>query len=362
MKEPVEKRHYKGKPSSDIVNFPVNLRRGLLSPAVNQQVLEMPISSARILFKILNDISNDQFRPGNKGQFDQLSLFEQEFKTEHNTYARFTFKVRDITLNEDYDNIKRGLEFLENLNKGWYKSVNRDGKTIKSYGGVISNANISEGKISFLVSAYWLESLLSISKYNTAYLQTAWVLSKTKQVLFYLWLLEIPDGGTKINFKKFQQLYQYNYSDAKSYAKNVLKSIKTKLDKFSNKSFNYSVKGEIIHILPYYTKDVQLQLKKETGQSQKITQKLHYWKIRHKLTSNQILVIKETIRLNPGAFNLLLKAYSELIRNCRDQGVKATTHQDEAFLGLFQEQIIKTYKASKMGTIKRFENAWPRIF
>lgn len=362
MKDPVEKRHYQSKPPSDIVNFPVNLRRSLLSPAVNDKVLDMPISSARILFKILNDISNDQFQASNVGQLDQLSLFEQEFKTEHNTYARFTFKVADITSKKNYDNIKRGLEFLENLNKGWYKSLNKEGKTIKSYGGVISNANISDGNISFLVSAYWLESLLSISRYNAAFMQTAWVLSKTKQVLFYLWLLEVPDTGTKVNFKKFQETYQYNYSDAKTYAKNVLRSIKTKLDKFSNKSFNYSVKGDFIFIQPYYTKDVQLRLKKQTSNNQKLTQKLHYWKIRHKLTANQISVIRDVVRLNPGSFSLLLKSYNELIKSCRTQGIKATTHEGEAFLTVFQEHIIKVYKVSTPGSIKRLEKAWPHIY
>lgn len=147
----IEKRHYKGKNNSDVINFPVEFRRELLSPTANKEVLDRPISSFRILIKVLNDASNDQFQEKEKVQ---LSLFEEEFKTVNNTYARFTFKVYEISENKGYTNIKKGLEFLENLNKGWYKSLNSKGKVVKSYGGVISNANISEGNISFLVSAY----------------------------------------------------------------------------------------------------------------------------------------------------------------------------------------------------------------
>ena len=113
---PIEKRHYKGKNNSDIINFPVGLRRDFLSPINNKEVLNMPISSHRIIFKILNDVSNDQFQKLH--QKDQFTLFEDDFKTENNTYARFTFKVSDISDKQDYTNIKKGLEFLENLNKG----------------------------------------------------------------------------------------------------------------------------------------------------------------------------------------------------------------------------------------------------
>lgn len=141
------------------------------------------------------------------------------------------------------------------------------------------------------------------------------MLNKTKQVLFYLWLLEIPDNGTKVNFLKFQDTYEYNYKNANVYAKNVLKVIKKKLDKYSNKSFNYSVKGNNIHIQPYYTKDIELDLKKETVDKSKINQKLHNWKIRHQLSKNDIDIIKSVLILILAVFFYLRLLISHLLKN-----------------------------------------------
>lgn len=59
---PIEKWHYQGKKKSDIVNVPVDLRRNFLSPQKNKEILNAPVSATRIIFKILNDVSHDQFR------------------------------------------------------------------------------------------------------------------------------------------------------------------------------------------------------------------------------------------------------------------------------------------------------------
>lgn len=340
-----QKRNYKGKKNSDIVNFPVDFRRELLSPIDNKEVLKMPLSSHKIVFKILNDVSNDQFQEKNKHQKSQLSLFEEDFKTEHNTYARFQFKVTEISENRDYSNIIRGLEFLENYKKGWYKSVNEKGKTIKSYGGLISNSNISEGYITFLISSYWLEKLLKIPSYNQAYFKTPWVLSKNKHILFYLWLLEVPDNGTKVGFQRIQEVFGYNYKNCNSFAKNVLKSIKTKLDRYSNVSFNYSVKSNTINIVPYYTKDVELDLKKETINKQIVTQKLHYWKIRHELSKNDIETLKSIINIDNSAFKIFTKAYKSIVQKSRGNN-KVTDYKGGDFITLFQNEIINVYKDS----------------
>lgn len=359
MDKQIEKRNYREKKQSDIINFPIDLRRSILSLALNRDLLGMPVSSIRIIFKILNDVSHDQFRSGNKKQISQLSLFEDDFKTEHNTYARFTFKVSSIASNNDYTNIKRGLEFLEGWQKGWYKSVNEKGKTIKSYGGFISNANITEGKITFLMSSYWFEKVVLIDKYNVSFTAIAWKFSKVKQILFYLWLLELPDNGTKVNFQTFQETYDYNYRNANTYAKNVLKTIKRKLDKFGNRSFNYSVDGSNINIVPYYTKDVELPIKKITSSKQKITQKLSYWKKRHNLSKNNIEVFKQHIKLDYGNFKLFNAAYNNLIVKYREMKKPITNLQGKGFLSAFQKEIKATYQNSAMAKISK--NGYPTI-
>ena len=356
---PIEKRHYQGKKKSDIVNVPVDLRRSFLSPQKNKEILDAPVSATRIIFKILNDVSHDQFRGSNKHQKNQLSFFENDFKTEHNTFARFTFKISDIADNNDYSNVRKGLEFLENFKKGWNESINENGKKIKSYGGFISNSNISEGKISFLMSSYWLEQVISIERYNPAYTEIAWKFSKSKQVLFYLWLLEVPDNGTRVNFINFQEAYGYNYSDAKTYAKNVLKSLKTVLDKYSNRSFNYSVQGDLINIVPFYTKETEIKITKETSKSQEIIQKLNYWKQRHKLDKYNIDILKSLINIDYSNFKLFQKSYLNIIKSYRLQKKSITELQGNEFIKIFQEEIITTYKNSAWGGISK--NGYPTI-
>ena len=308
-------RHYKGKKHSDIINFPLALRREIFSPLANKRLLTAPITTARIIFKILNDLSYDQFQVNrNKGQ---LSLFDKDFMTKNNTYASFTYKVSDIDKNLNYNHVKEGLEFLENLEKGWHKAKNLRGNTISSYGGVISNANISKGEISFLMSSYWVERFLKICSYNHVFFETAWELTKMKQVLFYLWLLELPEKGTKVKLENLQEAYDYSYKDANTFNKSVLKPLREKLNRSSNISFNSSVKGNIISIMPYYTKKIELEFGDETFTRQHITQKLHYWKTRHELSSDDIDILKSLINLEKSTFRLFVKAYDSFIKNCR---------------------------------------------
>lgn len=355
----IEKRHYQGKKNSDIVNFPVDLRRNFLSPQVNKEILEAPVCATRIIFKILNDVSHDQFRGSNILQKNQYTLFETEFKTENNTFARFTFKLSDIAEKRDYGSVKKGLEFLENYKRGWHEAVNEKGKKINSLGGFISSSNISDGKISFLMSSFFLEQVISLEKYNPAYTQIAWKFSKSKQILFYLWLLEVRDTGTSVNFKNFQEAYGYNYLDAHTYAKNVLKSIKRTLDKYSNKSFNYSVKGDLINIKPYFTKDTELEISTETHNKQEVIQKLNYWKQRHKLDKYNIDILKSFINIDYSNFRLFQKAYSNILKNCKIQKTTIVSLQGKDFIKKFQEEIIVTYKNSAWGGISK--NGYPTI-
>lgn len=353
-----EKREYKGKKNSEFVNFPVDLRRSLLSPAKDPSIIKAPVTSYRIINKILNDVSNDQFRESNKKQIQQYNLFEDDFKTENNTFARFTFRVSDITDNNDYTNVKRGLEFLENYQKGWYKAVNSKGKTIRSYGGLITQSNISDGDITFLISAYWLEKVLKLPMYNSADFRIPWILPKGRQILFYFWLLEVPDNGTKINFHKYQETYGYNYKDPNTFAKNVLKDIKKRLDKDSSLSFNYSVRKDLIHIKPYLTKDVDLKLEKGKFSKREITQKLHYWKVRHGLMKNDVDVLKSIINIDNGTFKLFCDSYSSLIKNFRGKQ-KITDYQGKEFIKLFQKEIETTYNATVWKDIS--PNGFPKI-
>ena len=360
-KKKIEKRHYQNKKKSEIINVPQSFRREFLSIENNAEISDAPISAVRILFKVFNDVSHDQFRAENVNQKQQLSLFSDEFKTEHNTYARFTFKLSDIAPNKDYNNVKTGLVFLSKLKEGWYQSKNDEGKIIKSYGGFITEPNISDGNISFLVSSYWMEKIVLLGNYNSPLMEIAWLFTKVKQILFYLWLLELKEEGTTVDFNRFQAVYGYNYKDANTYAKNVLKVMKKTLDTSSNISFNYSVKGHNINIVRYYTLKTALIVTEEFSRNQEVLQKLHYWKQRHKLETENIDILKALIKIDYGSFLLLKKAYSNLVKSYRIEKKSITELQGLGFIKVFQEAIINTYKNSAWGNVRTFEESYPII-
>lgn len=337
-------REYKGKKNSDIINMPLGFRRSFLSPSDDKEILNMPLYGYKIIFKILNDISMDQFHPENKNQSKQLSLFEEELMTKDNTYIQMSFKVSDICHNRDYAGIKKSLDFLELFKRDWYKSKNSKGKIIQTLGGLISNPVISEGKINFLVSNYWFKELVQIPKYNVALFDTAFKLSNGKQILIYLWLIELQDTGTVVSFDRFQKVYDYNYKSIKTFVKNVLKPLKERLDLYSNKSFNVSVRGSNINIKPYFTKDIELDLKVKTNIKREITRKLSYWKERHKLSEDNINILKTIISLNQGEFKLLLNAYADFVKQCKDNKTKTIDFTNNEFMHVFQENIKKVYK------------------
>lgn len=357
-KKIVPAREYFSKKNSDIINFPVQLRREIFSPKARQELLAAPITTMRIIFKVLNDISNDQFLKQRQKQ--QFALFEDDFLTDDNVVAKFTFDVKDIDEYRDYKAIQKGLEFLEGLDKGWHKTVNSKGKTIKAYGGVIIQPNISDSKITFLMSNTWISKFLSLGVYNPVFLDTAWKLTKIKQVLFYLWLIEVPDGGTRVKYQTFNEAYGYNYKTAQLIGKHVLKNLRLKLNKVSNVSFNYSTKGDLIYITPYYVKDTELDLDEKTVTNQHITQKLHYWKKRHKLKNAHIASLKTIIRIQPSDFGLLVNAYGAIVEDCKISKKKVTDYQGEEFIKLFNEKIVDAYKSTAWFNTK-LKNAYPVI-
>lgn len=353
-----EIRHYKGKKSSDIINIPQLFRRNALSAKANPLISQIPIFSLRIIFKILNDVSNDQFVP--KKQPEQLRLFEEEFTTEDNTYARFTFSVKDIDQHRDYKQIEKGLDFLEKLNKTWYKSINSKGKPVKAQFGVITAPMITEGKITFLMANHWIKQILAMDYYNPAYYKIAWEFKESKHLLLYLWVLELKEQGTTVNFDSFQESLGYNYKSLKEFNRNVLKKVKEELDAQGNVSFNYSTKGNKINIVPYTTLKSKSIKSKPTITNQQITQKVNYWKFRHKLTTEQAKNLKNEINKDKSLFSIFKNAYKLLVIDCREKKINTNSIEGTDFLQEYQKKIIENYKASTWGKTK-LANAYPVI-
>lgn len=351
------KKTFKNQNNSDIVNFPVPFRHQYLRAGDNQEIINASIWAFRILFKILNDVSYSQFQPNR--QVKELSIFDVEFMSDDYSYALFDFHLEEINGLHQNKDIERGIEFLSNYKRGWYKSKNKEGKTVKNYGGLISEAKITNNRLTFLVNGYWLKRILELPSYNRALFEIPWKLSNAKQVLFYLWILELDK--TKINWEKMQDVYDTNYKSKSNFIQKFLKPIKIKLDKYGNKSFNYKTKKDIIYITTYLTKaeNIQLNINKMTFDKQKVNQKINYWKKRHKLTDEQVNVIKSMVSIDYQNFILFENAYDIFIKDLRKKTKNATDYIGEEFMILFQKIIISAYKDTVRGRVAK--NSYPVI-
>jgi hypothetical protein len=115
----------------------------------NSQAANIPINALRVIFNIISIISNEQFRPEDRPK--QLSLFDDDFETENNTFALLKIKNSKISPSGSTKQVINAYEFLAKFKMGWYKSQNRKGKEIKTFAGLISTPTYDErGYTSFL--------------------------------------------------------------------------------------------------------------------------------------------------------------------------------------------------------------------
>jgi hypothetical protein len=305
-------------------------------------LIEMPITAMRILFKIISDLRFSQYQTASKYQ---VSLFEEEFKSQNNLYASFSFNTVDIigdTKNKDA--VKHGLEFLTEYKKGWYISKNSKGKEVENYGGLITSASTLKGKISFLISGYWLEKIVDATTYNDTLYQMAFKLKNTKHVLFYLWLHRLKNNSTAVNFNTINKNFKLNYKEAKVLAKMFLKPMKTLFDLYGSISFNYSVSGDLINIITYNNLNKENILKEDTFIKVKVKSKALYWRRRHQLLPEQNTNIKNIIE-EPTNLEHLEKAYKMFILYCKQMKLNPVDLKGEDFLKEFQKYIDKEFES-----------------
>ena len=353
------KHKYQGKKNSNIVNFPILLRREVFSPVQYNELLNAPIVVARIIFKILNDISSDQFQQ--KKQPQQYQLFEKTFLTEDNTTASFDYSITELDKHRDYKNIEKGLTFLENLDRRWHKTKDSKGEPLKYFGGFITSPVFTKGRVGFRITAYWIQKMLSLGVYNPMYFETAFKLGDMKQWLFYLWLVEIKSSSTRITLENFNSTYGYNYKTAAAACKETLRpTYAAAFDKCANVSFTCKAKGNLIYIFPNHpVKTTKIKLTKETKSKQAITQKLAYWKRRHVLEKSHVATFRSFINKDLSTFNLFREAYKLLIEDCRKKEIKITSLKKDAFFIAFQPHIKVAYEKSAFAEM--LPNGYPKL-
>lgn len=348
------KKDFPSLPDAEIVRFSNEFTTEFLLDK-KKQMIDVPIDALRIVFKIASDLRNSQFQ---KGQPVQLELFDKDFLNEHNTFAQFRINLNEISLNKNTARVKKAIEFLENFKKGWYKTTNKEGKEVNSYGGLITNPSYMKSSMSFLISSYWLSKLSFLPQYNNALYEMAFNISNNKHIVFYFWLVTFPDNGSRLNYETINEKFNLNYPSSKELCKNFLKKVKISLDKHATTSFNYSYKGDTINIAPYVVKNTSL---KEKASIDLIvtSQKTHYWRLRHKLSDGEKTRITECLKKDPSSLNLFMDAYKNFVKSVRKEKKKATDYIGNDFMKLFQDHIEICYLKTKTGKI--YKNGYPKI-
>ncbi|OXA65310.1 hypothetical protein B0A67_24575 [Flavobacterium aquidurense] len=330
----------------DTISISNDFRDEFFVPSNNPELLEIPIITYRIVFKIIADLRKVTFSSENKKNTIknkmQLSLFDESMRTNHNTFSTFQYKISELDPNRSSKNVKTALEFLEQYQKGWHKQTNSAGKEINSFGGLISQPSYSEGEITFLVSSFWLEKLIDLNKFNPSLYDTLFKIKDPKQLLFYLWILRLGEKGTNIKFTTITEHYNLNYKTARELYINFVMPFKKKLDKISAMSFGSGVKGDYISFVK--TPLVQTNnLKEKTITSLMIRQKVKYFRERHNLNENDLKIFSLYLAIK-GNFEAVSDSYKTFVKDCREKKIKASDIVQEEFKTIFQSILLEKEK------------------
>mgnify|MGYP005984200675 CR=1 FL=1 len=277
----------------------------------DQQIVDIPINALRVIFNIISIISNEQFRPEDRPR--QLSLFEEEFETENNTFV--AMKIHN-------------------------KKISPSGST--------------------KLSSYWLKKLIVIPEYNYILYNLVYNIPNNKHILFAIWLTKIPDSGITLKLSTLNEKFGLRYKSSNDFCKLFLRPLQSNLNKFNSTSFNYKNQDGNVVILPYSTKTIiDGEIEVKTKESTQNTYRLNYFKRRFNLKKQEMTQLSYQYNTIPKTKELIENAYSEFIRRTRIKNEKATTYKGMEFLKQIQDIIIELYKQTKAGQM--FPDAYPII-
>lgn len=332
-------------PTVDFIRFGNEFVDEFLS---GKEATKLTINALKIVFNIVSQLRNEQFQK--KSAPRQLTLFEDEFTSEHNLFAELSIKNSLITSNSE--ELKKAYASLVKYKMDWYKFNTSDGSEVEAFGGLISNVYYREkGYTSFLISSYWVKRVIQIDNYNKTLYKLVYNVRSNKHILFYFWLSKLPMDGTQVKVSTINNYFDVNYTNARDMCRDFLKPIRENLNKYSHKSFNYNYLGEIITIKPYLTREIEAEATndKETKEDIKKDYKMRYLKDRHQLTEEELKKIKSIIEADKREKTLVLfsEAYEDFVADCRRNKERATDYIGNKFLIKYQEYIDKKYSNTR---------------
>lgn len=316
-----------------------------------QQMADIPINALRVIFNIINIISNEQFRPEDRPR--QLSLFDEEFETDNNVFISMKIKNSKISPSGSTKQVIEAYEFLAKFKMGWYKSMNMKGREIKTFGGLITSPSYDQrGYTSFLISSYWLKKLIVIPEYNYILYNLVYNIQNNKHILFAIWLSKIPEVGITLKLQTLNQKFGLKYKTSNDFCKRFLKPIRQNLDMYNSLSFNYKNLNESIFILPYLTKTLSSEnISDKTRECLKDNYRLTYFRKRYNLEKQEMINFSYQYKTIPKTKEMIEAAYSEFIKRTRKKKENSTSYIGIVFLKEIQNIIIELYHQTKTGQV-----------
>lgn len=325
----------------------------------NNEAADIPINALRVIFNIVSIIGNEQFRPTDRPH--QLTLFDDEFETENNTFASLKIKNSKISPSGSTKQVVAAYEFLAKFKMSWYKSPNSKGKEIKTFGGLISIPSYEcRGYTTFLISSYWLKKLMVIPEYNYILFNLVYNIRNNKHIIFAIWLSKIPATGTTLKLQTFNKKFGLNYKSANDFCFKFLKPARINFDRYNNLSFNFKCSRDLISIYPYDTIKIEtVKNLSEQNNQVDITRRLNYFKNRYRLQEDQVVQFEYQYRNISQTRELIEKSFREFIRINRMKGRPSTNFTGKAFLNEIQILIKDFYGNTKIGQL--LPNGYPVI-
>ena len=344
-------------------NFPDKIRLGnnFVDDFIfeNSEAEDIPINALRVIFNIVSIIGNSQFRPADRPH--QLSLFDEEFETDNNTFASIKIRNNKISPSGSTKQVIAAYEFLTKFKMGWYKSENSKGKEIKTFGGLITLPSYDvRGYTTFLISSYWLKKLMVIPEYNYVLYNLVYNIRNNKHIIFAIWLSKIPPMGTSVKLSTLNKKFGLNYKTANDFCFKFLKPARINLNKYNNLSFDFKCDKDLITIYPYdSSKQVIDEATKVSKEQLKVSRRLNYFKERYGLEEGEMVQFFYHYRNIAQTRDLIENAFLEFVQSNRMLKKKSTDYQGFPFLNEIQNIIKKNYAKTKMGEL--FPNGYPVI-
>lgn len=328
----------------------------------DKEILNADIYVQRIFANICVTLSDAQFHINNENFSIQLKLFEEEFRSKDNSAIIFTMPIKEVFKESRIKRLEKSLAFLVNYKSQWYTSKNAKGESIRSYGGLISDPVINQdtGRFRFAINSHWLEKILHLTEFNKTYYNLTQYITSNKQMIFWYWLICLPDAGTKVNYKTLNEKFDLNYKDARSLVKGFLKPIKIKFDQYAHISFNFSYSEDKINIAKYLRtiEDFGSGNRLSDRNKEKLNKSYKLWYLtkRHLLTEFEKGQIKQIFKHEKTLMN---SSYTHFVKECQKKGVKTTDLTNGTFLKEFQKSIIVKYQETLAG--KKYPTAYPKV-